>query len=247
MTGSPTVRRFLERLDARGVDAVLLDLDDTLYSLRPLQDEAALRLGVGRARFRAVQEQWFAGYLRGELTLDEYLFGRWRALGLDPATAQSVYSGITNGSTQPAEGAVELLTRLDVPTCVVTTGNPFNQLAKLRSSGLAAMVDDVVISELVGLRKPDPRIFRLAAARLGTVPERCLMVGDDRLADVDGALGAGCAGAVWVHANPRRGVAPPRLRDGGRVLEVASLADLAAALRATPLRSRQARGRALGG
>jgi putative hydrolase of the HAD superfamily len=48
---------------------------------------------------------------------------------------------------------------------------------------LAAMFDVVVISHLVGLRKPERPIFELAAAQLGVAPHSCVFV-DDTVANV---------------------------------------------------------------
>jgi epoxide hydrolase-like predicted phosphatase len=42
----------------------------------------------------------------------------------------------------------------------------------------AVLFDAVVISGEVGLRKPDPAIYRLAAQRLGVAPERLVLVDD---------------------------------------------------------------------
>jgi 2-haloacid dehalogenase len=39
---------------------------------------------------------------------------------------------------------------------------------------------DVIVSGEVGLAKPDPAIFRLAATRFGVTPERTLFVDDSR-------------------------------------------------------------------
>lgn len=52
------------------------------------------------------------------------------------------------------------------------------------------LFDVVVDSSQVGLRKPDPAIFRLTCARLGLPPERCLFV-DDLRCNVDAATGLG--------------------------------------------------------
>ncbi|WP_051166284.1 HAD family hydrolase [Amycolatopsis orientalis] len=49
---------------------------------------------------------------------------------------------------------------------IVTNGMQDNQLAKLRRTGLLNAVDGYCISAAVGLRKPDPRIFHLAATKL---------------------------------------------------------------------------------
>ncbi len=45
---------------------------------------------------------------------------------------------------------------------------------------LAELFDQIVISGQVGMRKPDPEVFRLAADRLGLPPDECLFVDDVR-------------------------------------------------------------------
>jgi epoxide hydrolase-like predicted phosphatase len=54
------------------------------------------------------------------------------------------------------------------------------------------MFDAVVISDQVGLRKPDPEIFKLTAAKLGLSPSECLFV-DDTEHNLPGAAGLGMA------------------------------------------------------
>jgi putative hydrolase of the HAD superfamily len=43
---------------------------------------------------------------------------------------------------------------------------------------LDELFDEILISGRVGIRKPDPEAFRLAAERLGLVPEACVFVDD---------------------------------------------------------------------
>ncbi|TCC01975.1 HAD family hydrolase [Kribbella soli] len=52
------------------------------------------------------------------------------------------------------------------------------------------MFDDIVISGEVGLRKPEPEIFQLAAERLGLEPAECVFI-DDLQLNVDGAHAVG--------------------------------------------------------
>ena len=47
--------------------------------------------------------------------------------------------------------------------------------------------DDAVFSCAVGIRKPDPRIYRIACERLGVEPEDCLFVGDGANDELAGA------------------------------------------------------------
>jgi HAD superfamily hydrolase (TIGR01509 family) len=58
---------------------------------------------------------------------------------------------------------------------------------QLASTGLADLLDDVVLSYEVGLVKPDPGIFAHALERLGRPAGQTLMVGDSPHADVGGA------------------------------------------------------------
>jgi putative hydrolase of the HAD superfamily len=61
----------------------------------------------------------------------------------------------------------------------------------LRAAGLRQYFDVVVDSALVGVEKPDPRIFQAALTALGVAPEETLYVGDLYEIDVIGARAAG--------------------------------------------------------
>lgn len=57
--------------------------------------------------------------------------------------------------------------------------------------GLTRLIDFLVISAEAGVRKPDPRIFRLALDQAGVRPEEAIHVGDLPEEDVEGARRAG--------------------------------------------------------
>jgi epoxide hydrolase-like predicted phosphatase len=57
------------------------------------------------------------------------------------------------------------------------------------------MFDDIVISGEVGLRKPEPEIFLLAARRLELKPDECVFV-DDLGLNVDGSRAVGMNGIL---------------------------------------------------
>ena len=73
--------------------------------------------------------------------------------------------------------------------------------------------EHVVLSCDVGLRKPDPRIFQLAASLFGVDPADCLMVGDSLSSDIQGALAAGMQAALI-----NRDGAVAEVPDGVRVI-----------------------------
>ena len=56
---------------------------------------------------------------------------------------------------------------------------------------LASLIDAAIFSCLVGLRKPDPRIYQLAVRRLGVRPQQCVYVGDGGNQELSGALRVG--------------------------------------------------------
>jgi epoxide hydrolase-like predicted phosphatase len=63
--------------------------------------------------------------------------------------------------------------------------------------GWEEMFDVVVISGEVGMRKPEPEIFRLTAQRLGLPPSQCVFV-DDLMPNVRGAVEVGMVGVHHV-------------------------------------------------
>jgi HAD superfamily hydrolase (TIGR01549 family) len=84
----------------------------------------------------------------------------------------------------------------------------------LEEGGLAPLLDAVVESARVGIEKPDPAIYRLAAQRLTLVPEDVVMVGDNFDRDVRAARMIGMR-AIWL----RRGSAlPPEAGLADRVI-----------------------------
>lgn len=64
----------------------------------------------------------------------------------------------------------------------------------------AELFDQVVVSGEVGLRKPEPEIYRLTAQRLGVQPEQCVFV-DDLRPNIRGAVAVGMVGVH--HTDPQ--------------------------------------------
>jgi putative hydrolase of the HAD superfamily len=75
--------------------------------------------------------------------------------------------------------------------------------AELARLGVAQLLDVIVMSGDVGVRKPDPAIFRYALEQLGVAPEHALMVGDSVPNDIAGAkaIGMKTCQALWFVAD----------------------------------------------
>jgi HAD superfamily hydrolase (TIGR01549 family) len=67
----------------------------------------------------------------------------------------------------------------------------------LKEFGLDGLFQDVIESAVVGIRKPDPRIFSLGVKSLKLAPEEVMVVGDSYYKDIQPALRAGCH-AIWL-------------------------------------------------
>jgi putative hydrolase of the HAD superfamily len=126
-----------------------------------------------------------------------------RELGLSAELTERLLSDYKAGfptTCQLFAGVHELLASLraqGLALGLITNGSVSMQTQKLEAVSLYERLDTVLISEKEGIRKPDAAIFRLAAARLGAEPARCVFVGDNPNADVRGAKSCGMR-AVWV-------------------------------------------------
>ena len=64
-------------------------------------------------------------------------------------------------------------------------------------AGLRGYFEIILTSAAQGIRKPNPKIFFTALERLGSLPERSVMVGDTLGADILGAQNSGMRG-IWI-------------------------------------------------
>lgn len=103
---------------------------------------------------------------------------------------------------------------------IVTNGMVDNQEGKIRALGLDDLVDAWVISDDVGIRKPDPEIFKILAERL-RAPLDGWMVGDSIELDVAGGHGVGLQTAFISAGDAPRSEA---------TIEVRSVADAVVAI-----------------
>ena len=91
----------------------------------------------------------------------------------------------------------EVLSQLAASYPMVLVSNFYGNISHvLEEFHLAEFFKDIVESAVVGVRKPDHRIFLLGVEALGLKPEECIVVGDSFYKDIEPAKKAGCQ-AVW--------------------------------------------------
>ena len=180
----------------RSLQGILFDLDETLYSRedafwRWIESEARAVANwqeLDRERVAALDQRG-----RGDkAALLEYLDSllEWRQT--PPERLERFRHGIA-AMVQLAPGVRESLTRIaqEFRLGLISNGTGATQRAKLRALNVEGLFDPVVISEEVGFRKPDARIFELAIAKWAVLPGTVLFVGDDPISDIQGATAAG--------------------------------------------------------
>ena len=183
---------------------LLCDLDNTLVdraaAFRGWAEEFATRTGGGDDAVR-----WLIDTDRdGMAPLDEVFSAIRERFGLDGSVQDLVDGYLDVGVPRrvtSGPGVIDVLARLKSDSWkvgVVTNGRLLAQTLKMEVSGLMPLLDGWAISEEVGVSKPDPAIFRVAAERCGA-PDLATawMVGDDPASDIGGAHALGMR-TVWM-------------------------------------------------
>jgi HAD superfamily hydrolase (TIGR01549 family) len=207
--------------------AVLFDLDDTLFdheycARTALMTVHAAHSCFGRMPFEQMEiaharhlEDLHAEVLGGRVGLDDARVERFRRLfgavgERDEEAARraaAAYRDRYVAERRAVSGAAGLLRAVRTRARIgIVSNNLFEeQQQKLRTCGLEPLVDALIVSEEVGVSKPDPAIFREALQRLDCGPAEAVMIGDSWAADVIGARAAGIR-AIWFN---RHGAARP--------------------------------------
>jgi putative hydrolase of the HAD superfamily len=74
---------------------------------------------------------------------------------------------------------------------IITNGFQEIQEKKLKGSNIHGYFDQIIDSEIAGVKKPHPYIFELALDKANVAPENSLMIGDSLEADIIGAKSVG--------------------------------------------------------
>jgi 2-haloacid dehalogenase len=200
----------------------LLDADNTLLdydraeseALEETLDEAAplAERSQARAAYREINGGWWRRYEQGAVTAAALKVGRFADLmealhlGGDAAAVARGYLARLGSKAYPLPHADQVVRELSrgARLAMVTNGLTDVQKGRLERTGWAACFTAVIISEELGVAKPDPAFFGAALDALAMRPEEILCVGDNPVSDVGGALAAGIdacwyspAGAPW--------------------------------------------------
>lgn len=92
----------------------------------------------------------------------------------------------------------EVLLQLKQQYPLVLVSNFYGNISTvLKEMGMDSLFDNIIESAVVGVRKPDPKIFALGVEALQMAPEEVTVVGDSYDKDIVPAKQAGCQ-TVWL-------------------------------------------------
>lgn len=99
----------------------------------------------------------------------------------------------------PMEGSYETLLKLKEKyrLGILSNGDSAFQRTKIEALDFDQYVDEVIVCGDYGIQKPDPKIFHIAAERMGLLASEIAFVGDTFYKDISGAVKAGMK-PVWM-------------------------------------------------
>ncbi|MBJ3813549.1 pyrimidine 5'-nucleotidase [Shimwellia pseudoproteus] len=215
-------------------DWVLFDADETLFTFdafsglqRMFNDYSVTFTNDDYQAYQAVNKPLWVDYQNGAISASQLQLRRFESwaerLNVAPGDLNSAFLNAMAEICTPLPGAVSLLNALkgQAKLGIITNGFTALQQIRLTRTGLRDMFDLLVISEQVGVAKPDRKIFDYALEQMGNPPrDRVLMVGDTAESDILGGINAGLA-TCWLNAHGRAlpdGITP--------TWQVATLAEL---------------------
>lgn len=121
--------------------------------------------------------------------------------GLDPLKVNKEFIKTMSVNGVLMDGALEFVKKLkdgiaDSRIYIATNGATINAKGRIASTGLDRYIDDLFVSEDMGVAKPSEEFFDICLKQIGEPKESCIMIGDSLSSDMLGAKNASLC-SVW--------------------------------------------------
>ena len=212
-----------EMTQHRNYDLLLMDADGTLFDYERAEQHAltsalqdfGLVSGLDRLTrdYQRINAQLWADLELGKISKDALrterfnILFRQHDLTVDALAFSACYLHYLAHSSFLIEGAEAVCRDLSerATLVIVTNGIQEVQLTRLAGSSIKSYIRGIVVSEEVGVGKPDPTIFTYALAQVNHYDKaRVLMIGDSLSADILGGIRFGID-TCWVNLKGEAG------------------------------------------
>ena len=197
----------------------LFDLDQTLLDFHASEYKAlgiVLRANglsfsdeIYRA-FKAYNKSLWLELEKGTISRTELFTKRFQDIfsrcegetaGLDPLKVNDDFIRTMSVNGVLMDGALEFVRKAkesiaDARIYIASNGATVNAKGRIASTGLDRYIDELFISEDMGVTKPDTAFFDLCLNRIGEPKSSCVMIGDSLSSDMLGAKNASLD-SVW--------------------------------------------------
>lgn len=186
---------------------LLFDADETLWNFKATE-EIALRNIFSRysipydesfiSDYEVGNRLCWKEYEGGKLALDDLEVKRWALFFTridkkeDEKEASLIFRDLLAHNGILLEGAGEFLERIkERPKSLVTNGIAYIQRQRLKDTGIEKYFENIFISSEIGANKPQKKLFDHILSSIGREKDECIMIGDSRESDIQGAVNAG--------------------------------------------------------
>jgi len=200
------------------VDWIWIDLDDTLQDFHANSHQALLQLydAAHLGQWHSSPEAWVECYMHhnaalwklynvAQISKNELRRQRFSLPLIDggcpietadtlSSTLDTTYLDFLAQGRIMIPDAIKLLDH--IKACgynigILSNGFKEVQYRKIKTAGIEKYIDLIVLSDDIGINKPDPRIYNHALTMAHSTASRSLMIGDNPTTDIDGAINAG--------------------------------------------------------
>ena len=199
------------------IKAIIFDADDTLIDHKACEEQALINVFKGLKQeykeeyqniFRPLDRNLWDSVAKGtnvvsKEEIPEYRFKKFfDEIDLKVTDYQKAnilfQEGLANSTAviQNAKEIVKYLSYKQYSLYIVTNGLVKLQKPRIINSEIAEYISDIIISEAVGVAKPNPEIFNILLNKINIKPEEAVMIGDSLEKDIKGAIDAGIY-AIW--------------------------------------------------
>ena len=175
------------------LDALYPTFEDYLNVYKPYNLELWTLYGQGEVTKERLHFQRFYKPIEGLQVTGDGLREMAHEMGAEFLRLTNKYFSVLPGADEVVR---ELAKRY--PLTIISNGFKEVQYYKFAHSGLAECFAHTIISEEVGINKPQPEIFRIALKMNGVIADEAVMIGDSYSSDITGAKNASID-QIWLH------------------------------------------------